>query len=122
MRKKILIVEDDNAIQERLTALLTDEGFETTSAYNGQEGLNTLKVQTPDLVLLDLMMPVKDGYDFRFEQLKDIQWAKIPVVVMSAISNILPAQKLLKVQTILQKPFDLDVLLKTVREHIHADA
>lgn len=88
MTKRILVVEDDTSIRELLVELLESEGYSVSSAINGLEGLKYLQTQgNPDLILIDLMMPVMDGYSFRTEQLKNSNWASIPTVVMSAEAN-----------------------------------
>jgi CheY-like chemotaxis protein len=115
MSKRILIVEDDNSIRELLVELLQSEGYEVASAVNGLEGLKYLQTQkNPDLILIDLMMPVMDGYSFRTEQLKNPEWSKIPVVVMSAEANAKEKMKNFGITAFLAKPVELDTILKTV--------
>lgn len=115
MSKRILVVEDDNSIRELLVELLQSEGYEVASAVNGLEGLKYLQSQKyPDLILIDLMMPVMDGYAFRTEQLKNSDWSKIPVVVMSAEANAKEKMKKFGVTAFLAKPVELDTILKTV--------
>lgn len=115
MSKRILIVEDDNSIRELLVELLQSEGYEVASAVNGLEGLKYLQTQkNPDLILIDLMMPVMDGYSFRTEQLKNADWSKIPVVVMSAEANAKEKMKNFGITAFLAKPVELDTILKTV--------
>jgi CheY-like chemotaxis protein len=115
MTKKILVVEDDNSIRELLVELLQSEGYEVTSAINGLEGLKVLQDQSnPDLILIDLMMPVMDGYTFRHEQMKNQKWSKIPVVVMSAEANAKEKMKGFNITAFLSKPVELDTILKTV--------
>lgn len=118
MSKRILVVEDDNSIRELLVELLQSEGYEVTSAINGLEGLKALQSQKqPDLILIDLMMPVMDGYSFRTEQLKDPVWSKIPVVVMSAEANAKEKMKSFSITAFLSKPVELDTILKTVEKY-----
>jgi CheY-like chemotaxis protein len=82
--KKILIVEDDISIRELLTEILEDEGYLIYSAENGSEGLKSLELSMPDLIIMDVMMPVMDGYAFRQELMKKSNWNSIPILVMSA--------------------------------------
>lgn len=118
MSKKILIVEDDNSIRELLVELLESEGYEVASAVNGLEGLKYLQNhKNPNLILVDLMMPVMDGYTFRTEQLKNPKWAKIPVVVMSAEANAKEKMKSYNITAFLSKPVELDTILKTVEQY-----
>lgn len=114
MKKNILVVEDDNSIRELLVEFLESEGYAVDSANNGQEGINLLKEKTPDLILVDLMMPVMDGYAFRTEQLKHDTWRNIPTVVMSAEANAREKMKKFNVTAFLSKPVELDTILQTV--------
>lgn len=113
--KRILVVEDDTSIRELLVELLESEGYLVFSAVNGLEGLKHLQAAAnPDLILIDLMMPVMDGYSFRTEQLKNTDWAKIPTVVMSAEANAKDKMKSFSITAFLSKPVELDTILKTV--------
>lgn len=115
MTKRILVVEDDTSIRELLVELLESEGYEVASAVNGLEGLKYLQAQkAPDLILIDLMMPVMDGYTFRTEQLKNQTWSAIPTVVMSAEANAKEKMKSYNITAFLSKPVELDTILKTV--------
>ena len=68
---KVLIVDDEVVIAEAIAAVLRDEGYEVTTATNGQEGLARMREYLPCLVLLDLQMPVMDGFEFRRRQLHE---------------------------------------------------
>lgn len=115
MAKRILVVEDDTSIRELLVELLESEGYVVASAVNGLEGLKILQSEnSPDLILIDLMMPVMDGYSFRTEQLKNPTWSKIPTVVMSAEANAKEKMKNFSITAFLSKPVELDTILKTV--------
>jgi CheY-like chemotaxis protein len=82
----ILIIDDDASIRELLVEVLEEEGYPVQSASNGEEALSILRTlpKLPKLILLDLMMPVMDGWAFRQEQLQDPLLIGIPVVVLSA--------------------------------------
>ncbi len=115
MAKRILVVEDDTSIRELLVELLESEGYAVASANNGLEGLKFLETESaPDLILIDLMMPVMDGYSFRTQQLQNSTWAKIPTVVMSAEANAKEKMKNFNITAFLSKPVELDNILKTV--------
>lgn len=115
MTKRILVVEDDTSIRELLVELLESEGYEVFSAVNGLEGLKILQEKSqPDLILIDLMMPIMDGYSFRTEQLKNNIWSKIPTVVMSAEANAKEKMKNFSITAFLSKPVELDTILRTV--------
>jgi len=81
----ILVVEDDREQREALCAMLDLEGFEHAEAANGREALDYLdRSRAPCLVLLDLEMPVMNGWDFRAKQLAEERLSRIPVVVVTA--------------------------------------
>jgi len=85
MAKKILIVEDDKVLSDLLGKKLKDAGFEVALAYNGVEGLDSLRANKPDLILLDIMMPEKSGMEVMEEMNKDPETSltKIPVIIIS---------------------------------------
>lgn len=118
MAKRILVIEDDTSIRELLIELLESEGYEVSSASNGFEGLKYLEANhAPDLILIDLMMPVMDGYAFRNEQLKNTKWSDIPTVVMSAEANAKDKMKSYQITSFLSKPVELETILKTVAQY-----
>ena len=82
---KILVIEDDTDIREALVFLLESEGYEVAAAENGKAALDLLSQgRNPELILVDLFMPVMDGLTFRKKQLGRPEIAKIPVILMSA--------------------------------------
>jgi CheY-like chemotaxis protein len=86
-----MVVEDDRDIRESLRRLLEEEGFEVSTCPDGQRALETLQAPggaRPDLVVLDLMMPVMDGWQFRARQRADPGLAGIPVLAISANTNL----------------------------------
>jgi CheY-like chemotaxis protein len=111
----ILIVEDDFDIREALTQILRDEGYEVVGAGNGAEAMDVLHHNRAfGLILLDLMMPVMDGWQFRTEQQRDPALASIPVLVLSADAHIQQRAAALAAAGHLKKPVELDALLDTV--------
>jgi CheY-like chemotaxis protein len=118
----VLIVEDDADLREMMAQLLTLEGFRTETAANGRDALDYLKRgDQPDLILLDLMMPVMDGWEFRRRQTQDPELARVPVVVLSALAQSRAAD--IGGAAFLKKPLDFDRLLSLVRHycnHHHA--
>lgn len=106
----ILIVEDHQSVAEPLAELLADEGFPVTSVPNGAEALRYLASAPllPGLILLDLMMPVLDGWGFRSVQLNDTRLRKIPVAVMSAGVEFMFVDQVAHMDAVayLAKPFD----------------
>ena len=117
---KLLIVEDDAAVLDALREVLEDEGHEVAVAANGREALNRLRSgNRPNLILLDLMMPVMSGWEFREAQLQDETLAAIPTVLLTADGRA--AQKAADLQSagFLQKPIKPDRLLEKLEELSH---
>jgi len=111
-RGSILIVEDDLDIREALAEALGFEGYDVFLAENGQEALDVLREgPLPHVILLDLLMPVMSGWQFRQEQLADPALADIPVIVVSASA---PGDA--QPDRYLPKPFSIDELLSAVAE------
>ena len=109
---RIMVVEDDHAIREALVEFLQDEGFDPIAAANGKDALDHLMKpgQAPDLILLDLMMPVMDGHAFRRAQLELPERANIPVVVISAFRDPAADVSDLNAAAVLKKPIKLNEL------------
>jgi CheY-like chemotaxis protein len=117
-RGKVLIVEDDTDLRDALSQILEDEGYRVWSAEHGLDALERLRDGSrPCLILLDLTMPVMNGWQFRAEQQLDPQLASIPVVVISAGANLAEQLQPLGVQDYLRKPIQLGQLLATVRRY-----
>ncbi|HTL37270.1 MAG TPA: response regulator [Kofleriaceae bacterium] len=115
---RLLIVEDDPDIRESLGELLGAEGFEVSLADNGKSALDHLGAceNLPQVILLDLMMPVMSGEQFRFAQLADARWATIPIVIMSAAQELDQTGERLKAAAVLKKPLGIDPLIDTLRK------
>ena len=116
---RVLIVEDEKPIRELLNDFLSDEGYETLLAENGQRGVEIAQAERPDLILMDLMLPLLDGFAAMRALKDDPQTRGIPVVVMSANSVLLMhlSDQLLADET-LRKPFDLDQVLQAIESRI----
>ena len=110
----ILVVDDDPDLRQFLQLMLTSMGFEVTTAANGQEALDVLESHDPDLILLDMKMPVMDGWEFsRALETRD---ARPPIVVLTAAPD--PAARAAEVHADgwLGKPFENEELEATVRK------
>jgi CheY-like chemotaxis protein len=106
-RPDVLLVEDDAAIREALSEVLADEGFAVQTAVHGQAALEALAAGArPKIILLDLMMPVMDGWQFMQHLRRRHDWAQIPVIVVSAAKEPMPTGA----RGCLSKPVDLGVL------------
>jgi CheY-like chemotaxis protein len=115
---RILVVEDNGNARESLVLLLQAEGFEADGAENGREALRVLREgYDACLILLDLMMPIMDGWTFRVEQRQDPRLADIPVAVLTATVN--PGQEAQRLGAVaaLQKPLDIGRLLELVARY-----
>jgi CheY-like chemotaxis protein len=115
----VLIVEDDEDLREMMAQLLTLEGFRAETAANGRAALEYLRGDDlPDLILLDLMMPIMDGWEFRRSQCEDPRLADLPVIVLTALEP--PKSSDFDGATFLTKPLDFDRLLDLVRRYCRA--
>jgi CheY-like chemotaxis protein len=113
--KTILLIEDELDIREALAEVLISEGYAVQSAANGQEGLDLLQNHpSPSLILLDLMMPILDGWAFLSRRMADPQMQHLPVIIMSAADRKRPVGPGL---TFIRKPIDLSDLLKKISEN-----
>jgi two-component system, OmpR family, response regulator MprA len=109
---RVLVVDDDPAIRKAVSLLLVDEGYAVQTAANGTEGLAAITAQPPALVLLDLNMPVMDGWAL-LGHLRDAQ-ITVPIVIMTADQRAPQEAARLQVAGYLGKPFAIDDLLDLV--------
>ncbi|XYI00123.1 response regulator [Sorangium sp. So ce1128] len=115
--RTILVIEDDQGVMSALIEVLSDEGYEVMTAANGAEALAMLREgPPPSLIVLDLMMPVMDGYAFRAEQLRTPAIAGVPVVVFTA--GAAPRAAELGHVDILKKPVRLRALLDVIGRYV----
>jgi CheY-like chemotaxis protein len=114
--KKILIIDDNQEIRLALADLLVNEGYSVMTARNGQDGLEHLlkEREQPDLILLDMKMPIKDGGQFLQEQCQLPEISHIPVVVISG-EMTLEELRNLPVRSCVQKPFNWIEVVETVK-------
>src|SRR5258706_10075046 len=116
--KKVLVVEDDRAIREMIVAALAEAGYAVAAARNGAEGLERCKLFGPDVVVLDLLMPEVDGFEFL--KRRPLEGCEVPVVVMSAAFHrrSLPAD--VAIDAFIEKPFAIETFLDTVAAQTEA--
>ncbi|WP_437984833.1 response regulator [Sorangium sp. So ce117] len=120
---RILVVEDDLDIRSILTQLLVFEGYDVEEAADGAEALTLLRRDAPPaLILLDLMMPVMDGWQLRAELQRDPALASIPVVIVSADVRVEQEASRLRVAGLLKKPLQIEPLLELVHRICGAPA
>jgi CheY-like chemotaxis protein len=118
----ILVIDDETSIRDVLTEVLEDEGYGVVTAANGLEAISVLRQSSepPCVILLDLMMPVMTGWEFRKEQQQDPALAAIPVVVLSATQNIKKEATTLGAAAHIPKPINFVTLLATVERYCAA--
>jgi CheY-like chemotaxis protein len=114
----VLIVEDDDDIRCDLAAILRIKGYVVAEAANGREALQLLsKHELPGVIILDLMMPVMNGWELMTALKADAQLAAIPVIVMTGAGHFEEHRATLGAVAVLSKPFELDQLLALVGRH-----
>jgi OmpR family response regulator RpaB len=123
MPGKILVVDDDPDILDAVTMILESQGYQVVTARDGIEGLATLKSETPDLMILDLMMPKMDGFGV-CKELQDPRWSKhrsIPILILTSVREDASRRRYeletgleLDVDDYIEKPMSPDVLLQRV--------
>ena len=117
----ILVVEDDNAIRETLQAILQDEGYRVAVAANGREALEHLEsAGPPALCIVDLVMPVMNGWELCAELARRPHLAPVPVLLVSATSHWQAPPTGLKTVHVMHKPIDFDRLLRYVQQYCAA--
>lgn len=123
MGAKILVVDDDPDIRDVLTELLEGEGFSVVTANDGAQGLEAIKAENPDMMILDLLMPVLDGFGV-CRQLQDprlSKWKDMPVLILTSVREEVSQRRYeletglsLDVDDYVEKPIDPDVVLERV--------
>jgi two-component system alkaline phosphatase synthesis response regulator PhoP len=117
-KPKILIVDDDVDLVKVMKGTLESKPYDVIVAYNGKEGLEKAKKEKPDLIMLDIMMPVMDGFSFAEQFAKDPSIAKIPVLAMTSFSDSLGQPFTFEVSEYLRKPLKPKDLIAKVEEHL----
>lgn len=117
---KVLVVDDDYAVLDSMKDVLEDEGYEVFLAANGLEALKELwKGTRPCVILLDLMMPVMNGWEFREVQLRDGGLAAIPTIIVTAHNRAEESAAELKAASCIRKPVRPDALLEAIGRFCH---
>jgi CheY-like chemotaxis protein len=114
-RKTVLVVEDDEAVSSLLVALLEDQGYNAIPALDGQTAIELARKLEPHLITLDLALPGTDGHEVLQRLKGNPRTRDIPVVVISAFTQILPAGDRKKLAYLLGKPFDVTEVLEIVQ-------
>ncbi|HEU5060470.1 MAG TPA: response regulator [Kofleriaceae bacterium] len=105
MNRRVLIVDDEFGLAEVVAEMLSERGFETTLAINGQLALDLIREQVPDLVLLDCMMPILDGTGVVRALRADPKTAAVPIILMTALPHVVPPDVQATTCALLSKPF-----------------
>lgn len=124
-KQLILVVDDDTDLVEALAMKLESENFGVAKAYDGVEGFEKIKAQRPDLVILDVMMPRKDGYQLCDELKGDEEYKEIPVILLTAVADAVNSTnythmggKTTLADDYIPKPIDLDKLMEIVKDSL----
>jgi CheY-like chemotaxis protein len=117
----ILVVDDDRATRETISELLRDRGYDVTVAANGEQALMVCRSQSnPDLILLDLQMPVMDGIEFTRQKNNDPELSHVPVCVMTSFRDSVPIPR--GVSVVLRKPLGSTDLISVARRFAQPDS
>ena len=114
MAKKILVIDDEKDILSVLGSRLKASGYEVFTASNGSEGMEILKKNLPNMILLDIVMPVMDGFEFFKALRKDTQKEDIPVLILTARKGMKDMFEALGVDEVIVKPFESAELLSKI--------
>ncbi len=116
---KILIIEDDSILQKTVEEYLVEENFEVLSAVDGEEGVRMANQANPDLILLDIILPKKDGYAVIEEIRKNSKTAKTPIIIFTNLGGIHDVEKALELGAttyLIKSDYKLEDLVKKIKE------
>ena len=119
MAKTIFVIDDEPGVLEELDAWLSDEGYNVITAQNAFDGLAKLDEIRPNLIILDIMMPEMDGFEFLSKLKRNFRTSQIPVIMLTAkveSEAIMKAQEL-KATDYVMKPFETDELLQLIQKY-----
>ncbi|MCL5958681.1 MAG: response regulator, partial [Chloroflexi bacterium] len=115
---RVLVVDDDRPLVTLITTVLEDEGYAVQTALNGEEGLNLAKKSPPNLILMDLRMPIMDGWTCCRLLREGEETERIPVIVMSGDGAREAIRAELGIEDFLSKPFEIEELLRHVKKFV----
>ncbi len=116
--KTVLLVDDDMDVLESTQYLLMDEGFDVITAKNGEEAINVFRSNKPDIIFMDIKMPIMNGYDAFYKIKKLDKNAKIVLTSSYAINNEqFQKAKESALSDLLNKPFDIDSMIKMIKKY-----
>ncbi len=114
---RVLVVDDDEAIRDFLSYMLTEEGFEVVVAAHGAEALDRIEQSLPQVILLDMRMPVMDGWQFA-SAYRQRPGPHVPIICMTAAHDAVQRAAQIGAQGVLPKPFDVDTLLTMLAGYV----
>jgi two-component system, OmpR family, alkaline phosphatase synthesis response regulator PhoP len=124
-KKLILVVDDDPDLVEAVSMKLENESYRVAKAYDGNEAWQKIKEERPSLIVLDVMMPEKDGYTVCREIKSDPDFRDISVILLTAVGEAVPSTnythmdgKTALADDFIPKPIDMDELMEIIKEHI----
>jgi DNA-binding response OmpR family regulator len=123
-KKKILIIEDDSILQKALQEFLSGEGFDIVSALDGEEGVKLAKNNKLDLILLDIILPKKDGYEVLREIKADEGTKKVPVVLLTNLGSLNDVEKAIELGAttyLIKADYKLEEVSKKIKEILKID-
>ena len=123
--KRILVVDDDTDLVEMVSMKLENENFRVVKAYDGLEAMDRIKEEKPDLIILDVMMPRKDGYTLCDELKTSEEYKGIIIVLLTAVTEAIKTTnythmggKTTLADDFITKPIDLDKLMEIVKDNL----
>ena len=123
--KLILVVDDDPDLVESVSMKLESEGYQVAKAYDGVEAWDRIKDEKPEMLILDVMMPRKNGYELCDEIKKDDKFKDITVLLLTAVADAVPSTtythmdgKTTLADDFIPKPIDMDKLMDIVRDNL----
>ncbi len=120
-KKKILIVEDDSKMQMALAEFFSSDGFDVVKASDGEEGIVLAKKENPDIILLDIILPKKDGYEVVSDLKSEETTKNIPVVILTNLGSVNDVEKAIKLGAttyLVKSEYGLEEIVKKVKEII----
>ena len=121
MKKKILLADDDKNVSEIYEKILTEAGLEVTVAYDGEEAMKRMKSESPDMILLDLLMPEKNGFQVLEEKANDDDLKQIPVIILTNLVQEQDVERLKKlgvVDYLTKLDFSTQEVVGRIKRHL----
>lgn len=118
MAQKILVIDDEPNVIRIVRTRLEANGYEVADACDGEDGLKKVKLERPDLILVDVMMPKMNGYDFVRNIRADVSTENIPIIMLTAKGKMKDLFNLEGVEDYIVKPYEPEVLLSKIEEHL----